>query len=133
MKVSSTAPFTVLQTFNLCVHQPTKIQSKNLDAISAAISAAVTTSGAVVSCDNDWGFWPPNHSHRAIRIIKMTPTRLQKMVYLSPVHSVPLKEELKKQDILTRRNNESIMKPGTSSRSQRELHIQRMQGPLVEL
>lgn len=55
------------------------------------------------------------------------------MMYLSPVHSVPLKEELKKQDILTRRNNESIMKPGTSSRSQRELHIQRMQGPLVEL
>lgn len=54
VKVSSTAAFAVLQTFNLCVHQPTKIQRINLDGTSAAIpiSTAVITS-AVVSCGTD--------------------------------------------------------------------------------
>lgn len=44
---------------------------------------AVITSAAVFP-DNDWGFWPPNHSHGAIRIIKITSTRLQKTVHPSP-------------------------------------------------
>lgn len=55
MKVSCTAAFAVLQTFNLYVHQPTKPQRINLDATSAAvpISTAVITSAAVVSCGTD--------------------------------------------------------------------------------
>lgn len=55
VKVSCTAAFAVLQTFNLYVHQPTKPQRINLDATSAAVpvSTAVITSAAVVSCGTD--------------------------------------------------------------------------------
>lgn len=73
----------------VCSSTPAKIQIVNLHATSAAglISTAVIPSAASVGCDTDWGFWTPNHSHRAMTK-KVTSTAWEKMVYPSPVHSV---------------------------------------------
>lgn len=82
MKVTATASFPSASYIrSVCSPTVTKIQIANLDATSAAspISTAVIPSAAVIACDTDEGFWPPNHSHRAIITTKVTSTSLQKM------------------------------------------------------
>lgn len=125
MKVSCTAPFTVLQTFNLCVHQLTKMQRKNLDA----------TYSACFYCCFSWQWLRILATKSQPRSYKDYKNYFNKATEDSASSSILChwKKNLKRQDILSSSNNKSIMKRRTRSRSYREPYIQRVKGPLVEL